>query len=317
MRKWNDEQMKSMTNEQRYTYDWRPESADDDTKPILKITKSSLLKFKRCAQDYYYCYPMRLPQDQNEAMIKGTTIHNAYEDFFDEVDIKKMETMNRAELIDYCSSHYPVDDYEDQYRTLSVFEADRFIAAKESNTIENYLPAGNEVQIDTEIIVPAGINPKYPTTRQYWVHLQGIIDRLFIEDGAYIPVELKTGAWKDSKKTDMRLEMAFYKFLLDEATDEELMYNPVSERGNKQELNLERLPVTHWAWHYTGSNNFLHEEVKSRSTTAVWHWIGRLLWAYENNEFDGAYHQMKCKFCSFTGRCPAAMGSGEYVGEWF
>ena len=305
------------TNAQLYTYDWNPEWADDEDKPILKITKSSLLKFKWCPQQNFYSYPLRLPQDQTDAMVKGTTIHNHYEDFFNVADIKKMEGMNKTDLLDYCNSLYPIDDYQDQYRTLAVFEADRFSAAKEAGALGNYLPAGNEIQIDTEIVVPAGINPKYPTTRDYTVHLQGIIDRLFIEGGAYIPVELKTGSWKDSKQGDMRLEMAYYKFLIDNASDEELIYNPISERGNKQELNLQRLPVSHWAWHYTGSNTFHHETAKPRSTTAVWHWIGRILWAYENNEFGGVFNIHKCKWCSFAGRCPAAGDSGEYLGEWF
>ena len=53
-----------------YTYDWNPEWADDPTKPILKITKSSLGQFGWCPKKYGFSYIQRLPQDQTEAMRK-------------------------------------------------------------------------------------------------------------------------------------------------------------------------------------------------------------------------------------------------------
>ena len=55
--------------------------------------------------------------------------------------------------------------------------------------------------IDAEITIPHAINPKCILERDYVVHLQGIIDRMFIQDGNYIPLELKTGPWKDYKLT--------------------------------------------------------------------------------------------------------------------
>ena len=65
-----------------YTYKWLPENYDDPTKPILKISKSSLGSFNWCPKKYEFSYVEKLPQDQTEAMRKGTVLHNHRENFF-------------------------------------------------------------------------------------------------------------------------------------------------------------------------------------------------------------------------------------------
>ena len=113
-----------------YTYDWKPENYEDPSKPILKITKSSLGTMKWCPKKYEFSYIQRLPQDQTEAMRKGTVLHNHRENFFNEFDIKKAESMNNYEIIEYCNSLMPVDEYFDISLTVAAFEAQRFIEAK-------------------------------------------------------------------------------------------------------------------------------------------------------------------------------------------
>ena len=72
-----------------FTYDWEPDNYDDPSKPILKISKSSIVgSFCWCPKKYEFSYIQRLPQDQSEAMRKGTVLHNSREDFFNEFDIK-------------------------------------------------------------------------------------------------------------------------------------------------------------------------------------------------------------------------------------
>ena len=51
--------------------------------------------------------------------------------------------------------------------------------------------------LDAEITIAHDTNPKCILDRDYVIHLQGIIDRVFLDDGNYIPIELKTGPWKD------------------------------------------------------------------------------------------------------------------------
>ena len=44
-----------------FTYDWKPENYDDPSKPILKITKSSLGTYNWCPKKYEFSYIERKP----------------------------------------------------------------------------------------------------------------------------------------------------------------------------------------------------------------------------------------------------------------
>ena len=56
---------------------------------------------------------------------------------------------------------------------------------------------------------------------------------MVIQDGKYIPIELKTGPWKDYKLTSMRKEMAFYKLLVENASDLSL-----AGAGNERDIPI-------------------------------------------------------------------------------
>jgi len=270
-----------------YTYQWIPaEYTEDGKEPILKVTKSSFGSFQWCPRKYSFSYIDRLRQDQTEAMRKGTIVHNAREDFFNEFDVKKAENMSHRELVNYCVALHPIDEYAEMYETMSIFEANRFMDMKNNGmTLENFIPAANEVTLDAEIEVSG-----------YKIHLQGIIDRMFFEDGNYIPFELKTGLWKDYKTTSMRKEMAFYKLLYENCPDEILI-----EKGLEPNLSM-----SHWGWYYPASNYVLVEPVKKRSETAVIKGIQDLIEAYENSVFPTKYFYKTCASCSFFNICEAA-----------
>ena len=288
----------------KYTYKWLPENYDDPTKPILKISKSSLGSFNWCPKKYEFSYIEKLPQDQTEAMRKGTILHNHRENFFNEFDIKKATEMNNSEIIEYCNSLMPVDEYFDISLTVAAFEAQRFIEAKSEGKIDEYLPAINEELFDCEIIIPAGPYKggawndyeEYYLSRDYTVHLQGIIDRVFMENGGLIPFEYKTGAWKDYKTTSMRQEMAFYQLMIENCSEEVLEY-----------LGIDKdTPVTHWGWYYPASNYVYVEKVKPRSMTSVKNNIAKLLYAYEQKQFKPKFYYKTCSHCSYFGICDAA-----------
>ena len=205
-----------------YTYDWNSDWAEDPSQPILKITKSSLGSHDWCPKKYNFSYVQRLPQDQTEAMRKGTILHVHRENFFNDFDIKKAEHMSADEVHEYCASLTPIDEYFDISMTVAAFEAERFLEAKADDKVHEYLPVCNEGLFDAEITIEANTNPKFPLRRDYKIHIQGIIDRIFMENGGYVPFEYKTGAWKDYKATAMRKEMAFYQLLIENAEDEVL-----------------------------------------------------------------------------------------------
>ena len=279
-----------------YTYQWQPENYDDPSKPILKITKSSLGSFDWCPKKYDFSYKQRLPQDQTEAMLKGTILHNIREDFFNEFDLKKAENLSSDEVYDYCVGLMPINDYMDLSLTMAAFEAQRYIEARAQNKTEEFLPVCNEGKFDAEIVIRANTNPKFPLTRDYRIHIQGIIDRIFQEEAGYIPFEFKTGGWKDYKKTSMRKEMAFYQLLIENAEPEVLIKNGLDPN----------VPVSHWGWYYPASNFVYAEEAKNRTMTSVMNSIAKLLHAYEQEHFPTKFFFKTCSHCSYFGICDAA-----------
>ena len=283
-----------------YTYQWVPENYEKENEPILKITKSSLGSYTWCPKKYQFSYIERLPQDQTEPMRKGTIMHNAREDFFNDFDIKKAEDMSHDEVLDYCTSLFPIDDYFDDYLTIASFEASRFVEARAEDKIDSFLPVCNEGKLDCEITITSDTNPKFPLTRDYKIHLQGIIDRIFLEDGGYIPMEFKTGLWKDGRTSGMRKEMAFYQLLIENSSEEVL----------KQAGLESNVPVSHWAWYYPISNYIYSEPVKKSSMTAMMKSIAKLIWAYEQSLFPAKFFYKTCAHCSFFGICDAAQDDG-------
>ena len=262
----------------------------------MKITKSSLGTFDWCPKKYDFSYVQRLPQDQTEAMLKGTVLHNHREKFFDDFDVKKAEKMNNSEILEYCTGLMPVDEYYDISLTVASLEAQRFIEAKAEDKVHEYLPVCNEGKFDAEITIPANINPKFPLQRDYVIHIQGIIDRIFKENGGLVPFEYKTGAWKDYKRTSMRKEMAFYELLIENATDEVMIKNGLDPNDK----------VTHWGWYYPASNYIYAEERKKRSMTSVMNNIAKLIHHYERQQFPAKFFYKTCAHCSFFGICDAA-----------
>ena len=280
---------------QEYTYQWSPENYDDENEPILKITKSSFGSFQWCPKKYQFNYIEKLPQDTSEAMLKGSIIHNSREDFFNSFSVKKAENLSHAELVNYCMSLYPIDDYTEMYEAMSIFEANRFLEAKTESMLDDFLPVVNEVMLDAEITIGQYDNDKYPLQRDYVVHLQGIIDRMFYEAGSYIPIELKTGVWKDYKSTSMRKEMAFYQLLF-ENTPEKIL--------TKHDLNKDT-PITHWGLYFPASNYIHLEAIKKSSMTSVLKGIAQIIASYEEGLFPTKYFARTCASCSYYGICDA------------
>ena len=271
-----------------YTYQWNSEWEEDPSMPQLKVTKSSLNTFEFCRKQYEFQYIEGRRSEPNAAMARGSAVHNSYEDFYNEFEMKKAEGMNENLLYEYCMGLFPIDDYGEVYQKMSAFETERFMISKSAESLGNYLPVGNEIRCNAKLDIAKDANSKFTLQRDYTVHLQGIIDRVFQEGKGFIPVELKTGQWKDRKQTHMRNEMAFYKVLMDADPD------------------VDMDPITNWAWYYPDSNNFQLEETKNRNVNNITRRIAKLIYAYEQGLFPASYYPAKCQYCSFIGICDSA-----------
>lgn len=288
--------MTSSPNE--YTYQYNPEWMEDPSMPVLKVTKSSLNTFEYCRKQYEFSYLEGRKQEQTPAMLKGTVVHNSYEDFYDNFNVSTVQKMEYNEIFDYSMGLFPIDDYGELYQNMAAFETERFVKARESKLTDTFLPVGNEIRCNAKLIIPKDVNPKFTLQRDYTVHLQGIIDRIFREGDGYIPVELKTGGWKDRKAANMRNEMAFYKVLMDADPD------------------CDMDPVTHWGWYFPAANHFQVEPVKKRNENNVVKRIAKLIYAYESGLFPTSYFYAKCQYCSFIGICDAAKAADMWTGGW-
>lgn len=280
-----------------FTYQWNP---DAEGGPVLKITKSSLGSFNFCQESYRMNYnPLgegKVKQEVNAAMIRGTDIHNAQEDFWKAMDIEKAMPLidDPSALVKHFRTYYPEgkdEESKDIYRAMSAWNAERFLECVTEGTIDLFKPVGNEICLDAEYEIN-GIR----------VHLQGIIDRVFLDNGGYIPLELKTGPWKDSKKTHMRKEMAFYQLLFEECDEQTLI-----DAGLDPSIG-----ITHWGWFYPASNYIYVEEVKKRSMTSVLNSMQKLVDAYLTQTFTASPFYKKCDKCGYKTACEAAGGGVNY-----
>ena len=119
-------------------------------------------------------------------------------------------------------------------------------------------------------------------------------------------MELKTGIWKDYKKTNMRKEMAFYKMLYDNCPNEILIENGLDPNND----------ITHWGWYYPESNYTYVEPIKKSSTNAVLRAMTNLCKAYEDRidgekDFPAKFYAKTCsQYCDFYSICPAALDDG-------
>tara|TARA_R110000823_G_scaffold261151_3_gene381839 strand:+ start:982 stop:1851 length:870 start_codon:yes stop_codon:yes gene_type:complete len=282
-----------------FTYKWKPA---DENAPILKITKSSIGSYGFCNLNYKYGYIDSIKQKVSPAMIKGTIVHDAEEEFWKIVKIDDATKLkdDPMKLQKHFRSLYPEtdkEDYEDLYVAMSSYYTERFIECTEEETLHEFIPPGNE----------AMLNARYTTEESgIEIHLMGIIDRIFIEDGGYVLMEFKTGLWKDTKKTMMRKEMAFYKMLFENADPDEI-----------REFGLDPdIPITRWGWYYPASNYVYAEKISKRSETAVKRSFEKLINSYLEEEFKASYFYKKCIHCGYFDTCEATE-DGDRDNDWF
>jgi len=228
-------------------YDYHP---DMDENIIQRMSKSSVMSdFGFCQQQYFIKRVVGMKEPQNDNMLRGTNVHDSLEMFYQRVDMDKASKMDTQHLYDYfreCfgkpheirsgEEHFHLDE-DIHIDKLCVAEVQRFMASDP----KNFLPTGNELEVDlVHTIEVDGVPAK--------IHFNGFIDRVFTNpDGSLHIHELKTGKWfkngkvSAKKKESMRMEMAFYVWLL-----------------NKTDPSLR---ITHWGWDHTGGDElFRHVE---------------------------------------------------------
>jgi len=291
-----------------FTYRWKPKENGDMQ---LKITKSSMGTFLFCPAAYDYSYRQQIRGSVSDAMIKGNKVHNVEESFWEDLDVKKaadilkgVEKGKSQEAVEVELQCYVRETYkptkhegaEEIVDKMAVYYTQELVDAFKDNTLDGFIPVGNEVKLDSDIEYE-GVG----------LHLQGIIDRIFQVDDYYVLMELKTGLWKDNRQTGMRKEMAFYKILVENASDEQM---------ESQGLDP-NIPIKKWGWYYPASNYVQIEDVKKQSEKGVWNSISKMIVSYYQDNFEFKWFWKKCLHCGHVEHCEATgkKEGGEY--DWF
>jgi hypothetical protein len=327
----------------RSTYAWKPGHPKH-----LRVTKSSLTSdFDFCPKQYEYKRVHGLPTPETDAMRKGTNVHNAVEYYFNNVYpylddlLTLMQRDKRDEALALALSILPEETYElgeeKSIETRLKWDLERLLAGGK----DDYLPIINEAEVHAFTEEEFEFNGEVLTIPIHWA---GSIDRAFATENGVALMELKTGKWLQTAKTDttgtvtwedqsfkvdsMRIEMAFYKHLLKVA-------------------DHEHQNVTHWGWVYPSGevegldaynkygleqrsvNRIFYEPInanKEGQKQSVSRYAeGRvqrlkeaLITAYLTDDFPPKPSQGKCAWCDFKSICPSWEGSDdpkEYIAK--
>ena len=195
-------------------------------------------------------------------------------------DEKTIIANRRAENKDFPFYH---DEYYNNMNWLVEFEN-----ARMKLDAENPLPVANEVRVEVRVDMDIEGYGTVP------VQFVGIIDRVFNapDGGGLMLYELKTGKWKSGKATEMRKEMAYYKFLIEQC-----------DADYRAELGIDR-PITHWGWRFSAADHWHTEKTKTVSERSMMKRVRDLIRMYLENHFPPTKDDFKCSWCSAIELCP-------------
>jgi len=289
------------------SYTWSP-----DHDGIIRISKSTLGAVDWCLQQLWLEKTLPIERQATEPMTVGNDVHNALERFYIHCaeDNDNVEAASEAILKGNTKTAYSAleplfptayqmqenewrdpRDMERPFYTAPYTENREWLIRHEMERLRHtdpsqFLPLGNELRVEADVTY----DMEHDSIE---VHFVGIIDRIFDDgEGGLVLMELKTGKWAPRKRSEMRREMAYYKFLLESADPNSLPYNI---RGKT---------VTHWGWRFPKAGKWHYEKAKGVSTTAMHRRISALLTAYLTEDFTCTTDDWKCGYCDFMQYCP-------------
>jgi len=246
---------------------------------------------------------------QHDYLVIGDDVHQSLEHFYNNADadalvmLKSAATQGKDRLVmDQLRTWLPSREevigmrrdsskdepfYETQYDHNITWLLRNEILRLTHTEPEDFLPVANEVKLSPKATF-------HVDDKEVEVQLVGIIDRIFSEgQGGLALMELKTGKWHPRKMSAMRMEMAYYKMLIELSTEEEL-----------KAVGLNDSMVTHWGWRYSAADRLDYEPVKKVSERAMQTALTKLLRMYVEQDFPLTKDDFKCSYCDYMDLCP-------------
>jgi CRISPR/Cas system-associated exonuclease Cas4 (RecB family) len=297
--------------EDESSYAWTPEMGSDGI--VIRVSKSTLTNSKWCPQQLWLSKNNVVPQEPHPYLVVGDDVHQTMELFYKNAEAESMGALKDAAVagkdrlvIDAFKEWLPsreeiVESRRASSRDEPFYERDydhnvTWLLRNEVMRLvhtqpDEFLPVANEVKLSPHATFVID-------DKEVKVQLVGIIDRVFQEgQGGLSIMELKTGKWKPYKLAPMRMEMAYYKMLIELSTPEEL-----------EEVGLNDAPVTHWGWRYSSADRLDYEPVKKVSERAMQTALTKLLKMYLGQNFPVTKDAFKCSYCDYMDLCPKYKG---------
>ena len=289
------------------SYAWTPEMGEDGI--VIRVSKSTLTSSKWCPKQLLLSKTHEVPQMQHDYLVIGDDVHQSLEHFYNNADadalvmLKSAATQGKDRLVmDQLRTWLPSREevigmrrdsskdepfYETQYDHNITWLLRNEVLRLTHTEPEDFLPVANEVKLSPRATF-------HVDDKEVEVQLVGIIDRIFSEgQGGLALMELKTGKWHPRKMSAMRMEMAYYKMLIELSTEEEL-----------KAVGLNDSMVTHWGWRYSAADRLDYEPVKKVSERAMQTALTKLLRMYVEQDFPLTKDDFKCSYCDYMDLCP-------------
>ena len=216
-----------------------------------------------CQQKAKFQFILEQKQEDTPELIKGRYFHDEAAKFWEKIDYNSLA--QEKDLLSYFCSLLPK---EEMFRNLAGFEVKRYEMLKDKSLFKPF-------------IIESRFESKLSNT-------VGIIDRVeWLElNGEKIPliVEYKTGKYKPTQLSKLRLELAFYARLLRETTEFKANYGAVL------------FPV---------ANKTFFTKLQSVTFVSLDKKLNELKNSIERNEFKISISPYTCGNCSFLEMCPA------------
>jgi len=293
------------------SYAWTPEMGEDGI--VIRVSKSTLTSSKWCPKQLLLSKTHEVPQVQHDYLVIGDDVHQSLEHFYNNADadalvmLKSAATQGKDRLVmDQLRTWLPSREevigmrrdsskdepfYETQYDHNITWLLRNEVLRLTHTEPEDFLPVANEVKLSPRATF-------HVDDKEVEVQLVGIIDRVFSEGkGGLALMELKTGKWHPRKMSAMRMEMAYYKMLIELSTEDEL-----------KAVGLNDTIVTHWGWRYSAADRLDYEPVKRVSERAMQTSLNKLLRMYVEQDFPLTKDDFKCSYCDYMDLCPKYKG---------
>lgn len=209
------------------------------------LTKSMLMTYRTCPRLYYYNYVERIPQKTSPEMERGVLVHKYIEHHNKNQEIEKGKVL--SEIIELNHLEH----------------------------VENFL-SFHAINLQDNISTIVAEEKYYFPDKG----VKGIVDVVYTDGVRNLLLDYKTGQFRDYKIPEYRIELSFYKYLLE----------------------LAGHPVAYWGMFFTKDAHLWREKINDKDYQKGLEVMEKTKKLIAENKFDKKF-SMICNGCQFRNVC--------------